>query len=262
MSDALTFDDEQTRQIVALYTTPDVAAQRDYTLRLLNLQAGEKVLDIGSGPGFLAHSMADIVGEGGAVHGVDVSASMLSVAEQQCADQSWVTFHDADATDLPFDDNTFDAAITTQVWEYVNDVAAAAAELQRVLRPGGRALILDTDWDTAIWPTADADRMRHIMQVWESHCAHARLPRYLTPILRDAGLSVTTHDVYVLLNTEYNADTYSYTAVKIISQYVANRDGITQETIDAWLNELQQLADDDAYFFSNNRYIFMVEKSR
>ena len=64
----------------------------------------------------------------------------------------------ADATRLPFEAGHFDAAVSTQVYEYVPDVDRALADLYRVLRPGGRALILDTDWDSLVWHSSDQAR--------------------------------------------------------------------------------------------------------
>jgi arsenite methyltransferase len=64
-------------------------------------------------------------------------------------------YAEGDALAMPFPDASFDAAASTQVYEYVEDMAAALAEARRVLRPGGRLLVLDTDWDSIV-PEADA----------------------------------------------------------------------------------------------------------
>ena len=55
------FDEVETRRLVALYVTPDIVSQRGDFLRALDPQPGERVLDIGSGPGFLAAAIADAV---------------------------------------------------------------------------------------------------------------------------------------------------------------------------------------------------------
>ena len=73
MGTAMPFDEDVTRRVVEVYTTLDVGAQRDATLEILDPQRGERVLDIGSGPGFLAAAIASRVGESGAVSGVDLS---------------------------------------------------------------------------------------------------------------------------------------------------------------------------------------------
>ena len=65
---------------------------------------------------------------------------MLALSKARCADHPWVAFLAADATRLPFPDGDFEAAVSTQVYEYVADLTTALAELHRVLRPGGCAL--------------------------------------------------------------------------------------------------------------------------
>ena len=58
----LEFDENAARQIQRVYSTPDVVEQREQVLALLAAQPGERILDVGSGPGFLVASIADAVG--------------------------------------------------------------------------------------------------------------------------------------------------------------------------------------------------------
>jgi arsenite methyltransferase len=190
MSEASVFDDDASRKLEAAYLTPDVVAQRRETLRALALQPGERVLDIGSGPGLLVAEMAEVVGQSGRVIGLEISDSMLTLGRRRCADPSIrerVTFIKADAAALPFPDGTFDVAVSTQVYEYVADLKAAFAELHRVLRPGGRALIIDTDWDSIVWNASDQERMQRLLTAWTKRFADPHLSRTLTRQLQDAG---------------------------------------------------------------------------
>ena len=172
----LQFDEDAARQIQRIYSTPDVVRQRAEVLALLAAQPGERVLDVGSGPGFLVASLADAVGPGGAVHGLDQSAPMNAVARELLGTRPWVRIDEGDALALPYADGAFDAAVSTQVYEYVADIPGALSELRRVLRPGGRALVLDTDWDSVVWHAADRERQRRVMAAWEEHLVHPHLP--------------------------------------------------------------------------------------
>ncbi len=80
MSATLQFDEDASRRVERIYTTPDVIEQRQTILRALALQPGERAIDIGSGPGLLAREMAVAVGTSGRICGVDVSESMLALA--------------------------------------------------------------------------------------------------------------------------------------------------------------------------------------
>jgi len=150
MSSGLQFDEATSRKVEALYLTPHVVAQRCQVLKALELKQGERVLDIGSGPGLLAYDIAASVGREGRVCGIDISEDMLTMSRRRCGDQSWTDFRRADATKLPYPDDSFDAAVSTQVYEYVADVPTALAELHRVLRPGGRAVVVDTDYGSLV----------------------------------------------------------------------------------------------------------------
>jgi ubiquinone/menaquinone biosynthesis C-methylase UbiE len=254
------FNEEGSRRTEALYQTPDVVAQRREVLRALELLSGERVLDIGSGPGLLALEMAVAVGPSGKVSGIDSSDSMINIARARCADQHWVEFQSAEATKLPFPDGSFDAAVSTQVYEYVSDITAALAELHRVLRPGGRALILDTDWDSLVWHTTDRARMERIRIVWEAHVADPRLPRTLSPKLKRAGLLLRHREVIPIFNPEYNANSYSYGMIDRIAKFVAGRQGISRKEAAAWAEDLRNLGETGSYFFSLNRYLFLAAK--
>src|SRR3954466_7560564 len=111
----LRFDENAARSIQRLYSTPDVVRQRAEVLALLAAQPGERILDIGSGPGFLVASLADAVGVSGAVHGLDQSTPMNAVARDLIGTRPSVRIDDGDALGLPYADGAFDAAVSTQV---------------------------------------------------------------------------------------------------------------------------------------------------
>lgn len=260
MSTAIQYDEAWTRRVEALYATSDMVAQRQAVLAGLAAQPGERIADLGAGPGMLAAALAETVGPDGAIQGIDISQPMVDLARRRCGAWPWTTFDLGDVTRLPFADGAFDAAVATQVYEYVVDVAAALAELKRILRPGGRALILDTDWDTALWQTHDLARQRAIMRAFEPHCAHPRLARQLPTLLHATGFAVTWTGVHTILNPHLHADSYSYGIIDFIAAYVAGQGGLDPDVVAAWRAELHALGAGGDYFFSINRYLFLVQK--
>jgi arsenite methyltransferase len=73
----LEFTKDAARRLESQYLTRDMVAQRAETIRRLALSRGERVLDVGCGPGFLCESMAEIVGGDGAVVGIDISNDLI-----------------------------------------------------------------------------------------------------------------------------------------------------------------------------------------
>jgi SAM-dependent methyltransferase len=104
------------------------------------LEPGHRVLDLGTGTGAVAQRAAPMLAPAGQVVGVDVSTDMLALAQQRIAAQGLtnVIFREGRAEELPADDGSFDAVLASLSLMYVIDRAAAAQEIARVLRPGGR----------------------------------------------------------------------------------------------------------------------------
>ena len=109
------------------------------------LKPGERVLDLGTGTGSVAVHAAAVVGPDGSVIGNDISCDMLLLAKRRVTDLGLknVEFREGRAEAIPAEDSTFDAVLASLSLMYVVDRAAAAREIARVLRPGGRIQIAD-----------------------------------------------------------------------------------------------------------------------
>jgi arsenite methyltransferase len=113
--------------------------------QLGRLEAGERVLDLGSGAGTDSLVAAQMVGERGHVTGIDMTPQMLAKARAAAAEMGVqsVEFVEGEAERLPFGDASFDVVISNGVIDLVPDKDAVFAELHRVLVPGGRMQIAD-----------------------------------------------------------------------------------------------------------------------
>jgi SAM-dependent methyltransferase len=108
-------------------------------LELARLQPGERVLDAACGTGVVARAASLCVGARGNVTGVDLNPGMLEVARAVAGEAGQaIAWQEGSLETLPFPDGSFDVVLCQQGLQFCSDKAAAAAELRRVLREGGR----------------------------------------------------------------------------------------------------------------------------
>jgi arsenite methyltransferase len=256
----LVFDESLAEQLEVLYATRDILRRRALIRDALGAQRGERILDIGCGPGFYVSELLEEVGSAGSVVGVDSSAAMLGVAAGRCKGHANVAFHEAEVPSLPVDDASFDRALCVQVLEYVQDVEAALAEMHRALRPGGRLVVWDVDWETVSWHSSDRDRMARVLRDWDAHLAHPSLPRTLTVQLRGAGFDDVRMEGHTFAANEFSPDAYGGALVPVLESYVAGRNEIGKEELDAWVAEQRELGERGAFYFACVQFAFSATK--
>lgn len=183
----------------------------EYTEQILpiierGLAGAERIIDIGAGEGQVARHLAEA---GGAVVGVDPIHAQIVEAAVRAGGPTYVR---AGAGGLPFADSTFDAAVACLVFEHIDDVDAAFAEIARVLEPGGRFLFLlnhpllqtpGSGWidDQIIEPPeqywrigpylTEQSTLEEVQKDVFIRFVHRPLSRYLNALF-DAGLSLTS----------------------------------------------------------------------
>lgn len=259
----IVFDTAAGKAMEATYLTPDLVYQRARVLDLLAPVPGEQIVDVGVGPGLLAYDLARLVGESGRVLGLDISPDMLAMARRRLEPLPQVELAQGEATALPAADGAFDAAVSTQVYEYVADMPKALAEVHRILRPGGRALILDSDWRSVVWASSDQARMDRVLACWDDHLADPHLPGRLGPMLKRAGFEVRRVEVIPMLAPQWQPLGYAAGMMQLVHQFAlkhGERHGISQGEANAWRADQQALIDAGEFFFSLNRYVFLATR--
>jgi SAM-dependent methyltransferase len=258
----LQFDREQAQKLEALYRIGDAVRRRGIVAEALATAPGERILDVGCGPGFCCAELAEEVGPAGSVVGIDSSAAMLELAARRCAERDTVELHEADAVSLPVADATFDAALCVQVLEYVDDPDAALGEIHRALRPGGRAVVWDVDWATVSLHSNDPALTGRVLRAWDGHLVHPSLPRTLGPRLRSAGFENVRMEAHPFATCEFDPESYGCVLVPFVGAYVVGRNGITEEEADAWVAEQRNFGERGEFYFASTQFCFRATKPR
>lgn len=121
-----------------------IASALEHCVNRLDPKSGERILDLATGTGWTSRILAR---RGADVTGADIAADLLAAARQYAAAEGLnIQYRTADAEHLPFDDESFDAIVSTFGVMFVSRPQAAAAEISRVCRRGGRIAL-------ATWPT-------------------------------------------------------------------------------------------------------------
>ncbi len=160
-----------------------------FAMGLLNVRPGQSILDLAGGTGDLARLLAPAVGSGGKVVVSDINEGMLERGRRRLADLGIVgnvEFVLADAQTLPFPDSSFDAIIIAFGLRNVTDKDAALREMHRVLRPGGRAVVLEFSTPTlpGLAPLYDLYSFKVLPSMGKLIAGDADSYRYLAESIR------------------------------------------------------------------------------
>ncbi|MGC0422062.1 methyltransferase domain-containing protein [Embleya sp. AB8] len=169
---------------------------RSYKGRMLDeldVRPGQTVVDLGCGPGTDLGALADAVTTTGAVIGIDHDQTAVDAARERSADRDSVTVHLGDIHDLRLADRTADRARTDRVLQHVANPVLALREIHRVLRPGGRVIMGEPNWDTLTIDHPDVTLSHAYTQyVTDKVIRNARIGSQLPRLAAEVGFAVPT----------------------------------------------------------------------
>ena len=172
-------------------SAPSIQRLRQWAFERIRPTTGEVAIDVGSGTGTVAGLLAALTGPTGLVTGVEPNPKLREIAEQRAgAADSNAVFVDGLAGSLPFADGTADIVWCERVLQHVADAQAALNEFARVLRPGGRLALIDSDHASRVTSDIDHDVEAKVLEAFIRKQANPLAARHIPRQVRDAGLTL------------------------------------------------------------------------
>lgn len=168
---------------------PSVIRMRDWALGMLAPQPGETAVDVGSGAGSEVRRYAALVGPTGRAVGVEPHDRLRAVAIERAAGTR-ATYIPGSTVALPFDDGSVDVLSCERVFQHLPDPEGAVAEFVRVLAPGGRVVLIDSDWGSMVVTPGDPAVIRRANDHRFSQAPNPFAGRHFVGQLTRAGLQV------------------------------------------------------------------------
>lgn len=233
---------------------------RSWERHELGLVAGQRLLDVGCGLGEAALALASDLGEGGEVVGIDVSAEMLRVAQSKASSSPCqVRFTVGDACSLVEPGESFDAVRSERTLQWLADPVRAAAEMARVVRPGGRVSLIDTDWSTLTIEIGDdelAARVRDAMSIERGRPSN--IGRRLHELVSDAGLVPVASTEATHTWTGWDPDESPAPdgcfSMQSLAGDLVDKGQLAPEERDHFVSKIQQAAREDRFSMSLTMY--------
>ena len=237
---------------------PGIHRLRTWAHEALALRPGESAVDIGSGTGSEVLAFAEAVGPTGTAVGVEPDPNLLASAGRRAAEAgSNARFHSGDAYGLPFGAGAFDAALCERVFQHLTAPVRAANEIARVLRPGGRAVVVDVDWGTAILHPGDVTVVRQIIDTLAAATTNPRSGRRLPGLLTRAGLVIDDIGSHALIQ---DREVGAGSLVTRISAMAVARGAITEPQRDRLLADLARGAETGDIHLSVTMFAVLAHK--
>ena len=254
-------DDRQHRVPTVHRRVPGVHAIKARAIASLRLEAGSSVVDLGCGPAIDTLEMGRSVGPTGVVVGVDRDPGMVDEANHvgvQVGLGIVVRHIVGDATSLPFGSGEFNTGFSERLLQHLSPAEAAKAvdEMARVVRPGGRVTIVDTDWATLSVASLDPWLERRVVGEYVRRFPNPFSGRSLPGLCRSVGLREMSVECFDLRLSSDTAEFLLAPAVR--AGLAAGR--LSWSDAQRWTAEVQ-LGRDYGTFFAHASLV-MVTGSR
>lgn len=251
----------------AISTHPFFIGVKEESYRLLQIIPGCRILEVGCGTGSDAQRMSILAGSEGLVAAVDPGVNMLKEAKSRVLSHkppdsggAAPEFFRMDGRSLGFPDSSFDMVREDRSLQHIRNPEAMIREMARVLRPGGRFVLFEPDWELFIIDAADRVLTRKILNFWADQFMNGWIGRELYRLCTENGIRGIT----VLPRTMIMHDLLTCDQIFGIRDTVlfAEKTGIIDRISGIqWLTALEDADRSGRFFSSFTGYLVYGEKS-
>lgn len=161
---------------------------KGHLIHALDLKRGDQVLDLGCGVGHDTQMLVRLVGRAGRVVGIDKSKTMIREARRRSRQLNRsLEFRVGDAHHLPFKRETFNGCVSFSTLIHLEQPSEVLTEIARVLKPSGRFIALEPDWDTLVVSTGDAETDGTLPFLLRQSVRHSGIAHQLPILLSQTG---------------------------------------------------------------------------
>ncbi|NEA66173.1 methyltransferase domain-containing protein [Streptomyces sp. SID12488] len=231
---------------------------RSWAQSALNPRPGEHVIDVGSGTGSQTLALAAAVAPAGDAVGIEANPALREVAERRAAAAgSTARFLDGDALALPLPDATVDVVWCERVLQHLSEPDKAVGDIARVLRPGGRVVLIDSDWATALLHPGDPDTVAALMAGTLAAAANPYSGRRLPDQLSAAGLVIDDQGSQALIQDN---QAVPWPLVRMMGESTVRRGLMTEEQRDRLYAVLTEAAERSALHMSVTMFAVVAHR--
>ncbi|GCE07460.1 methyltransferase domain-containing protein [Dictyobacter aurantiacus] len=243
------------------HEAPFVKAYKQRARQLLEITPGQRILDAGCGTGEDTRALARLTGPGGQVTGLDFSQTMLDNAKLRTGELSLpINFMQGDLHQLPFADNTFDRCYSDKTFQHLPQPELALSELIRVIRPGGRLVIVDPDHETHVLDTPYPEVTRRFFHFRSSGIRQPDIAHRQYALFQQHGLRDIVVEPLTWITTDYQ--TIQPLARFIEGMRLARQhEVVSEEEASKWITYMEESMRTGRFFHAMTYFITAGHKS-
>lgn len=218
----------------------------------MHIRDGDRILDIGCGPGIDTIPLSQFVGITGQVIGIDIDREMIDLANKKAKEANVadrVIHKHFDAEYIPYNSGYFDSCHSERLLQHMLNPWPTISEMVRVTKQDGWIVVADTDHSTMSIDTPDIDIEWKLRRFHTEMYKNGYIGRQLYRLFKDQNLADIVIQIFPLFSTEYILTRYMALLDKTEKEAVS-AGIITDEELNRWHNNLE-MSNKEGTFFSS-----------